>query len=192
MSMNFQDRNHNYQTPSYIDHDKLQAVIKQKEKQAKEEYKKRVAQEKRERRQKVIDKVKNIFAAIPLSVLGLLEFFIVDAIAGLAVALIHIIISYIPVLNLINEWFSRKAGSDITEFAICFGATFAYIAVTKTASLILKNEETRRFSLMFTGVLLVALSIIFLIINITNHDAIFANIIISIVGIVLFFKNKST
>ena len=176
----------------HIDHDKLQAFIEQKEKQAKEEYEKRIAQERREKRQKAVEKIKSIFAAIPLSVLGLLEFFIVDATAGLAVALIHIIISYIPILNLINEWFSRKAGSDITEFAICFGATFAYIAVTKTASRILKNEETRRFSLMFTGVLLVALSIVFLIINKKNHDAIFANIIISIVGIVLFFKNKST
>ena len=176
----------------HIDHDKLQAFIEQKEKQATEEYEKRIAQEKREKRQKLLNKAKSVFAAIPLSVLGLLEFYIVETIAALAIALIHIIISYIPILNIINEWLSRKAGSNITELAIGLGSTFAYFAITETAKRILKNTETKKFTLMFIGVLLVTLNVIFLITNIINHDAILANIIISIVGIVLFVKNKST
>lgn len=176
----------------HINHDKLQAAIDKKEKQAKQEYKKLAAQAKREKRQKAIEKIKSIFSALPLSVFGLLEFYIVEIIAVLAIMLIHTIISYIPILNIIGEWLSRKADRDIVEFSLCIGTIFAYAALTETAERILKNIETRRFTLMFIGVLLFILNVIFLITNVINHDAILANIIISFAGIVLFVKGKST
>lgn len=159
------------------------AAIKQKEKE-------QAVKAKQEARQRLLNKTKSIFASIPLSVLGLLEFYIVEIIAVLVIMLIHIIISYIPILNIIDEWFSRKAGSDIVEASLCFGAAFAYSALTETAERILKSAETRRFTLIFTGVLLVILNVVFLITNIINHEAVLANIIIIAAGIVLFIKNK--
>lgn len=159
------------------------AAIKQKEKE-------QAVKAKQEARQRLLNKTKSIFASIPLSVLGLLEFYIVEIIAVLVIMLIHIIISYIPILNIIDEWFSRKAGSDIVEASLCFGTAFAYSALTETAERILKSAETRRFTLIFTGVLLVILNVVFLITNIINHEAVLANIIIIAAGIVLFIKNK--
>ena len=152
----------------------------------------RIAINKHERRNKVFERIKTVSMSILWSIIGLLEFYIVEIIAVLAIMLIHIIISYIPILNIIDEWLSRKAGRDIVEFSLCLGTTFAYGALTETAERILKNIETRRFTLMFIGVLLFTLNVIFLITNIINHDAILANIIISVAGIVLFVKGKST
>lgn len=59
MCMNFQDWEQNQRTPTQIDHDKLQAAIEKKEKQAKKEYKRWSAQVKRDKRQKLFNKTPN-------------------------------------------------------------------------------------------------------------------------------------
>ncbi|MBO4978802.1 MAG: hypothetical protein J6D16_00175 [Clostridia bacterium] len=135
---------------------------------------------------------KSVLVSLPLSVLGLLEFYIVDVIIVLIVSLIFLLISYIPILNILVEWTMRMGENTPDMFAMCAGVTIAYFVLKETVSRILKKIETQKFTFMFTGLLLILLNIVFLIDNLTRNDAILANILLIIAGIVTFCKGRNT
>ena len=156
-----------------------------------EEIKKREEAIRQEEHQRRSNHIKSILSSVPLSVVGLLEFYLVHGITALGIALIFVIVSYIPVLNIISDWLMRKADNTPDMFAICFGLTIAYIVLAETVKRIIKNKETQKFTLMFTGICLTALNVIFLIVNLVHHDAFLVNILIAIAGVAFFYKGKN-
>ncbi len=135
--------------------------------------------------------LKSILTAIPLSVAGLAEFYLVHVITALIVAFIWVILSYVPVLNIISAWFMNKADNTPDGFALAVGAMAAYGVLSMTADRIVKNEEAKKITFMIIGALLVALNIIFLVINLVNHDSCMANLTLILAGITMFFQAKS-
>ncbi|MBO5047415.1 MAG: hypothetical protein J6D19_03285 [Clostridia bacterium] len=136
------------------------------------------------------NKLTSVLASLLWSILGLLGIYLVYGIAVLAFSLVLVILSYIPIVSILVEWLFRVREDTPVMFAMCFGTAIACIALTEIAKRIIKNEKTRKRSLMLTGIFLTALNVMFLIINLISRTAILANILLAIAGIVLFYKNK--
>ena len=136
------------------------------------------------------NKLTSVLASLLWSILGLLGIYLVYGIAVLAFSLVLVILSCIPIVSILVEWLFRVREDTPVMFAMYFGTTIACIALTEIAKRIIKNEKTRKRSLMLTGIFLTALNVMFLIINLISRTAILANILLAIAGIVLFYKNK--
>ena len=135
---------------------------------------------------------KSIFASIPLSILGLLAFYLVYGIAFLIIALLFWIISYIPILNTLFDWLFRIREDTPDMFAMFTSTVIAYFGYAATIGLISKKAETQKLTLMLTGIYLIVLNVIFLIANLVFRNAILPNILLGIAGIVIFFNGKNT
>ncbi len=133
--------------------------------------------------------IKSFLPSIPFSFLGLFEYYIIYGLSVLAIALVFLILSYIPIINTLVDWLFRIREDTPDMFAMIFAAGLAYLGTTATAEHIIKS--TRKYSLVLTGIYLVILNIIFLIVNLVNSSAILPNIIIGIAGIVMFYKYKN-
>lgn len=136
----------------------------------------------------VIETIRSFLPSIPFSFLGLLEFYIIYGLSALAVALVFLVLSYIPIINTLVDWLFRIRQDTPDMFTMMVAVGLAYLGTTATAEHIIKG--TRKHALMLTGIYLVVLNIIFLIVNLINSDDILPNIIIGIAGIVMFYKNK--
>ena len=133
--------------------------------------------------------IKSVLSSIPFSILGLFEYYIIYGLSVLAIALVFLVLSYIPIINTLVDWFFRIREDTPDMLAMCFAAMLAYLGTTATAEHIIKG--TRKKALMLTGIYLVILNIIFLIVNFVNRAAILPNIIIGIAGVVMYYKNKN-
>lgn len=135
-------------------------------------------------------KAKSILTSIPLSVIGLLEFYLIYGIAFLIIALLFWLISYIPILSTLVDWLFRIREDTPDMFAMFASTGIAYLGFTVTIEHISKKVETKKLTLMFVGIYLIVLNVLFLIINLKYNDPILANILLTIAGIVIFFKGK--
>ena len=185
-------KNRNQQTPKRINHDKLQAAIEKKEKQAKEEYKKWVARNKYEKRQKLLNKSKSILSAIPLSILGLFEVYFIYGLAVLIIALIFTAVSYIPILSGLVDLLFRIREDTPDMFAMFIGAIIAYVCSIEIAERIVKNTATRKLTLTLTGIYLIVFNVLFLIINVIANNNALPNLFLGIAGIATLVKGKNT
>ena len=135
------------------------------------------------------DTIKSFLSSIPFSFLGLLEFYIIYGLTILGIALVFLLLSYIPIISTLVDWLFRIREDTPDMFAMCFATMLAYLGTMATAAHI--NKGIQKHALMLTGIYLVVLNIIFLIVNLINNDAIFANVTIGIAGIVMFYKSKN-
>ena len=124
-------------------------------------------------------KIASFFSAILFSSLGLICFYILGLIATLLGVLIKVILSYIPLLNFLAQF-------DIEYIA----AVFPIVIVNALCDKIIKNDTTKKFSIMIFGILLILLSLVFLLSNIfgNGEGSILANIIQIIVGAIALNK----
>ena len=135
---------------------------------------------------------KSIFTSIPLSILGALEVHLIYGLTNLIITLAFWLISYIPIINNIVG-FVLTVGDNTPDMLAIFVATMvAYFGFRVTAELIIKKAETRRLTLILTGIYLFAFNILFVIINLVCNDAILGNVLLAIAGIVVFFNGKTT
>jgi hypothetical protein len=190
-----------------VERESVNSYLKQQEKEAEEimkrqeqrqsalqrlnEQKQETLQVKQEVRQEKTNIIGSILASIPLSVLGLLEFYLIYGITLLVVSFVFWIISYIPILNILVEWLLRLGENTPDMFAMMVAVTLAYFGTVATTARIVKKEKTLKFTLILMGICLLLLNAIFLIINSIYHDAILINIILSIVGVVIIYKGKT-
>ena len=172
----------------------LQNIIeREKEKARQQEALKKYAESQREEvQQKKPDKAKSVIASIPLSILGALEVHLIYGLTNLIIALVFWLISYIPILSTLVEWLFRIR-KDTPDMVAVFVATMvAYFAFKATAELVIKKVDTRKLTLMLTGVYLFVFNILFVIINLVYNDPILGNILLAIAGILIFYKGKTT
>ena len=134
---------------------------------------------------------KSIFASIPLSVLGFLEYYLIYGIAFLIIALLFWIISYIPILNTLVDWLFRIREDTPDMFAMFASTGIAYLGFTATIEHISKKAETQKLTLILTGIYIIVLNVIFLIVNLVLRNTILPNVFLGIAGVVIFFKGKN-
>lgn len=137
-------------------------------------------------------KVKRTLAAIPLSILGAWEVHLIYGLTNLIITLVFWLISYIPILNTLVEWLFRIREDTPDMFATFLAIGIAYIGFMATAHRIIKKVETRKLTLILTGIYLAISNFLFVIINLRYNDPILVNSLLTITGIVIFFKGKNT
>ena len=136
-------------------------------------------------------KRKSTIKAIPLSLVGALGVHFAFGITRLLVNLVVLLLSYIPIVNILVKWMFRIREDTPDMLAISVGVTVAYLVFQVIVERVIKIEQTRNFTLIFTGMLLMIFNILFVIVNLICRDAVFANVLLSILGIVIFFKGKN-
>jgi hypothetical protein len=141
-----------------------------------------------EEQKSTFETIKNFLIAIPFSLLGFVEFYLIYALVFLAVSLLFLGLSYIPIISTLLNWFFEFRGDTPDIFAMLFAATIAYLGTTATLNHIIKG--TLKPTLILLGIYLFVLNIIFLIVNIINDGALLANILTAIAGILMFYKAK--
>ena len=141
---------------------------------------------------KQLNKVKSILSAIPLSILGLFEVYLIYGLAVLIIALIFIAVSYIPILSGLVDWLFRIREDTPDMVAMFIAASLSYVCFIGTAERIVKNKITRKFTLMLTGIYLIVFDFLFLIINLSNYDSALPNFFLVVAGIAILIKGKNT
>lgn len=122
--------------------------------------------------------ISSFFSAIPFSILGLICFYILGLIVALLGVLIKVVLSYIPLLKFFAQF-------DIEYLAVVIAIYIVNVLCDK----IIKNNTTKKFSIIFFSVLLILVSLVFLIFNILSGEgSVLANIIQLIVGAIALNK----
>lgn len=126
-----------------------------------------------------MEKMKSFFSAIIFSILGLICYYILGMLATLLGVLIKVILSYIPFLKSLVQF-------DIEYIA----AVFAIFIVDIICDKVIKNDTTKKYSIIFFSVLLIVLNLAFLILNAfgIGEGSVLANIIQLIVGAIALNK----
>ncbi len=147
--------------------------------------------EKRERRNKILERIKTVSTSILWSVIGLFEFYLVYGIAFLVIALVYFGLSHIPVLGMLADWSLRIADNNPDMFAISAAVLISYGVLNITVDHCIKKSEAQRLTLMLIGIILAILNVLFLIINLIYNDSVLVNISLFLFGVVLFLYEKT-
>ena len=135
-------------------------------------------------------KITSLILAILFSLLWLIAFYLMFAVSALLFSLIFTLLINTPIINtLIDLWFHVRGDSPDMLMQLISPA-IAYYTVGAISDKLVKNEEARRLSLLCTGVCLIVLNIISLVINLLSNASLFANIVVTITGVIFVIKNK--
>lgn len=135
---------------------------------------------------------KSIFKSIPLSILGALEVHLIYGITNFIVLILLWLISYIPIIKNIVWYLFSLAENTPNGFAAVVATMVAYFGFIATSECVIKKVETKKLTLILTGILLVVFNVLYVIINLVYNDPFFVNILLTIAGVVIIFKGKNT
>lgn len=130
-------------------------------------------------------------ASIPLSILGIFVVHLIYGLSNLLISLLFWILSYIPVLKKLISWIFSTRGDTPNVFAATIAAIIAYYLFSLIVEQIIKKENTKKFTLILTGILAMIVNVLFFIINLIYSSPILVNVYLAIVGAILFFKGKN-
>ena len=123
----------------------------------------------------------NIFLAIVFSLLSIFCFFVAETIIIFLIALILLILSKIPVINvvvnLITNWLSRIYDSFVDRLTVVTAVTLSVQVINWLIEKFTSNGKTQDLIRVISGVGIMLLNVAFLIINIINGDSILGNIL---------------
>ena len=171
--------------PLRINKDSFQSQIREYEES---EQKK----ERKEAQQKSFSKAKSVLASIPLSILGFIEIYLIYTFVAIIIVFVLGILSNIPTINTLVELLFKFRQDTPDMLAMLSAIIAAYFIFKSTAEHIIKNIETQRLTMILTGIYLILLNVYYLVVNLSNNDAILANVTLSVLGIILFYKGKTT
>ena len=137
------------------------------------------------------ERLKGVFKAFPLSVLGLVEIYLIYGLTFLAIGLVFWLLLRIPALSTLVNWLFRIRKDTPDVFATFMSTMLSCYLFIATANRIIKSEYTKRFTMMYTGICLTVLNIALLILNLTYNSGILINILFLIAGLVIFYEGKS-
>lgn len=130
-------------------------------------------------------------ASIPLSILGIFVIHLIYGLSNLLISLLFWLLSYIPVLKKLISWIFSTRGDTPDVFATTIAAIIAYYLFSLIVEQIIKKENTKKFTLILTGILAMIVNVLFVIINLIYSSPILVNVYLAIVGAILFFKGKN-
>lgn len=135
--------------------------------------------------------IKSILASIPLSILGALEVHLIYGLTNLIVSLLFWLISYIPIIKNIVGYLLMVGDNTADGFAMFVATMLAYLGFMATSEHVIKKGETKKFTLILTGIWLAVFNILFVIINLVYNDPILGNVLLAIAGTIIFFRGKN-
>ena len=130
-------------------------------------------------------------ASIPLSILGIFVIHLIYGLSNLLISLLFWLLSYIPVLKKLISWIFSTRGDTPDVFSATIAAIIAYYLFSLIVEQIIKKENTKKFTLILTGILAMIVNVLFVIINLIYSSPILVNVYLAIVGAILFFKGKN-
>lgn len=137
------------------------------------------------------NKLTSTLASVPLSILGVLFVHLVYGLTNLIISLVFLGISYVPVLKLIVKLILLAGDNTPDMFAMFFATMVAYHIFVAAVERIIKKVETRKLTLILTGIFLTVSNVFFVIINLIYRDPILGNALLSISGIAIFCKGRN-
>ena len=137
---------------------------------------------------KIFKNIGRFILSIPLSIASYLLFYFAFFITAVILGLIFMLISHIPIVSNLSDWFMRSSENDPLTFTQTFSITIGGALVYWLSKLILKNSKKRGFTLINSGILLSLSNFVAFIINIMENERTYANEVVIIAGIVLIAK----
>lgn len=147
-----------------------------------------VCQEKNEEK---TSKVKAVLASIPLSILGVFVIHLIYGLVNLIVSLVFWLISYIPIIKGVVGYLLALGDNTPDGFAMFIAAGVAYIGFMAISERIIKKPETKKLTLILTGIFLTVSNVLYVIINLAYNDPILGNVLLAIAGTIIFFRGKN-
>jgi hypothetical protein len=138
-----------------------------------------------------INNIKRVLVSIPLSILGALEVHLIYGLTNLIVSLLFWLISYIPIIKNIVRYLLTVGDNTADGFAMFVATMLAYLGFMATSEHVIKKGETKKFTLILTGIWLAVFNILFVIINLVYNDPILGNVLLAIAGTIIFFRGKN-
>ena len=133
--------------------------------------------------------IKGIFVSLAFSALTVIIFYVVFFLVALISTFIFGFLLSIPIVNKLVELFFVSRGDSPTMLITFLCVMISYAAANGIIQHIVQNA--RKLTLLFTGIHLVWLNVVFMMINLANDASIIGNIVITIVGIVFIYKGKT-
>lgn len=130
-------------------------------------------------------------ASIPLSILGIFVIHLIYGLSNLLISLLFWLLSYIPILKKLISWIFSTRGDTPNVFAATIAAIIAYYLFSLIVEQTTKKENTKKFTLILTGIFVMIVNVLFVIINLIYSSPILVNVYLAIVGAILFFKGKN-
>lgn len=132
-----------------------------------------------------------IWKAIIFTIPCALIFLFSRIISALIGGLLGVIISKIPLLSFLFNLFLLQRGDNIFSFAIIISVFVAYFLTTFIQSKMMKDAPTNTLSRRILGVIIALVHILSLIINISEGNNFFSNIICIIAALVFIFGKNA-
>lgn len=131
-----------------------------------------------------------IWKAIIFTVPCGLIFLFSRILSSLLVGLLGVLISKIPLLGNLLNFFLVQRGDNLSTFAITISVVVAYFLTTFIQSKMMKDAPTNILSRRILGVIIALIHILSLIVNISVGNSFFANVICIIASLTFMFSKN--
>ena len=132
-----------------------------------------------------------IWKAIIFTIPGALIFLFSRTLLALLIGMLGVIISKIPILGNLLGFILDLRGDSLSTFAIIISISVAYFFTTFIQNKMMKDAPTNILSRRILGVIIALIHIFSLIVNISEGNSFFINIICIIASLVFMFgKNE--
>lgn len=128
---------------------------------------------------------KEIILSILLSLVWIVVLYLIALLALLIIVPIITFIFELPVISTVLGFLLKWSDSYLPEIVYGASAILAIGAIKSLADKIIKNENIHNLSLKISGIAVIALNVIFFIVNIINGAPVTANIMFAISGFYL-------
>ena len=128
--------------------------------------------------------------AILFAFVALIAFYLCYFLLATVLVLIFSLLLNIPIIGDLINYLFRVRGDAPDILAVLLAAGLAYGAVTWMIARFCDNKPTESLTHYVAGGLIVALAILFLVINIINGSRIIPNIICGIAGVIMIISGR--
>lgn len=132
----------------------------------------------------------NVFKSIINSIAAFIVFFLLFTLSILAIQLVFLLLSKIPIVNTILAWLFKVRGDTPSLFSLFLSAVISYTATTTLMEKINKDEATEGLSIILSGSYILIIQSISLIINLVSKNSFLINIVLIVSSIFLIVRGK--
>ena len=132
----------------------------------------------------------NVFKSIITSIAAFILFFLLFTLSFLAIQLVFLLLSKIPIVNTILAWLFKARGDTPSLFSLFLSAVISYTATTTLMEKINKDEATEGLSIILSGSYIFIIQSISLIINLVSKNSFLINIVLIVSSIFLIVRGK--
>ena len=124
------------------------------------------------------------------SIIGVVAFYISYFVLGLLLALFFGLLVNIPIIKNIVAFLFHLRGDSPDILVVLASTAFSYSGVGWMLGRFCDKPETLYLSRRILGIILLVMNILFLIINISEGNSFFPNIVVGVAGLIMFFSGR--